>query len=136
MGPEKVRSGLWEWLESPEPVFELDDDASVAELLATLRERGLDARTVDLGPISGKAELLGALHRVLELDEWFGFNWDALEEALHGPDDQDSAGRVLVCVGFRQFESRAPRDAEIFIDIVRSVASTPKSGLRGCVLIP
>ncbi len=136
MGPEREHSGLWEWLESPEPVLELDDEATVAGVLAALQERGFDARTVDLGPFSGKAELLQALHGILELDEWFGFNWDALEEALHGPGEEDSAGRVLVCTGFRQFQSRAPEDAAIFLDILRTVASTPESGLRGCVLIP
>jgi len=136
MGPEREHSGLWEWLESPEPVLELEEEVPVAELLAALQERGLDARIVDLGPFSGKAELLEALHGILELDEWFGFNWDALEEALHGPDDLDAADRVLVCTGFRRFQARAPDDAEIFLDIVRSVASTPDSGLRGCVLIP
>jgi hypothetical protein len=136
MGQERVRPGLWEWLASPEPVFEVEDGASVTELLAALGERGLDARTVDLGPFSGKADLLEALHGVLELDEWFGFNWDALEEALHGPEAEDSEGRVLVCIGFNQFQVRAPEDAEIFLDIVRTVASTPGSGLRGCVLVP
>ena len=136
MGAQRDRSGLWEWLESPEPVLELEDEASAGELLAALQERGFDARIVDLEPFSGKAELLEALHGILELDEWFGFNWDALEEALHGTDADDSAGRVLVCNGFRQFQSRAPEDAAVFLDILRTVASTPESGLRGCVLIP
>lgn len=135
MVSDGVRSGLWEWLDNPDPVLALEDRASLAEVLAVLQDRGLDARTVDLGPFSGKAELLEALHRTLELDEWFGFNWDALEEALYAPGEDDVPERVLICTGFSQFRERAPADAEVFLDIVRTVASTPRSGLRGCVLI-
>ncbi|MFO8153127.1 barstar family protein [Thioalkalivibrio sp.] len=136
MTRDRVRSGIWEWLELSDPVLRLDADTVIDEVLVVLTECGLDARTVDARTLSGKAALLEALHRTLELDEWFGFNWDALEEALHGPEEAAAPERVLVCVGFGDFESRAPEDAEVFLDIVRNVASTPGSGLRGCVLTP
>ncbi len=133
---DPVRSGIREWLESSDPVLRLGGDTLVDEMLVLLEERGFDARRVDVQDLSGKAELLEALHHALELDEWFGFNWDALEEALHGPEQAEAPERVLVCTGFAAFESRAPNDAEVFLDIARTVAATPGSGLRGCVLIP
>ncbi|TVP86560.1 MAG: barnase inhibitor [Thioalkalivibrio sp.] len=136
MTRDPVRSGIWEWLASSDPVLRLGGDTPVDEVLVVLGERGLDARCVDVRDLSGKAELLEALHRALELDEWFGFNWDALEEALHGPEEIEAPERVLVCTGFDAFESRAPNDAEVFLDIARTVATTPESGLRGCVLTP
>lgn len=136
MPRDRVRSGIWEWLELPDPVLRLDAGTVIDEVVVVLEECGLDARTVEVQTLSGKAGLLEALHRTLELDEWFGFNWDALEEALHGPEATEAPERVLVCTGFGGFESRAPEDAEVFLDIVRTVASTPGSGLRGCVLIP
>lgn len=136
MDRESSHNDLWTWLESTDPVLELRGRASVGELLAVLQERGFDARVVELELYSGKAELLEALHRILDLGEWFGFNWDALEEALYGSEEDESADRVLVCSGFERFQSRASADAEMFLDILRTVASIPESGLRGCILIP
>lgn len=136
MAQDPIRSGIWEWLESADPVLRPGGDMPVDEVLMVLEERGFDARLVELRDLSGKAELLEALHRALELDEWFGFNWDALEEALHGLDEAEAPERVLVCTGFDAFEARTPDDAEVFLDIARTVAATSGSGLRGCVLIP
>ena len=132
---DPVRSGIREWLESSDPVLRLGGDTLVDEMLVLLEERGFDARRVDVQDLSGKAELLEALHHALELDEWFGFNWDALEEALYGPEDRSAPERVVVITGFEVFRTHAPKDAGIVLDILRSVAGTRGSGLRGCVLI-
>jgi hypothetical protein len=35
-----------------------------------------------LGTVDGKAALMDALARALELPDWFGRNWDALDEVL------------------------------------------------------
>ena len=154
MGPEGLLSPVCTWLEetdlwrrpvhsldpvlrldSPDPVLLLDGSTSVEELVALLRLHDLDPRVVDLAPLNGKTELLKDLHRVLDLGPWFGFNWDALEEALHGPEERGAPERVLVCEGFQKFSEGAPTDAGILLDIVRTVARIPTSGLRGCVLI-
>jgi len=145
MGPEGVIPEVRDWLEgtdsrpwsvhSPDLVLRLDRSTAVEELVTVLQLHGLDPRVVDLTPLSGKAELLESLHRTLELDPWFGFNWDALEEALHGPEKSDAPERVLVCSGFQEFCERAPADAGVLLNIIRAVARIPTSGLRGCVLI-
>ena len=129
-------SVLRDWLSGTAPLLELPGDTDPDGVLEALRDQGIDARRVDLAGVSDKAGLLDALHRALEFGDWFGFNWDALEEALHGPEQAEAPERVLVCTGFAAFESRAPNDAEVFLDIARTVAATPGSGLRGCVLIP
>jgi len=119
----------------PEPILQLDRSVPVEQVAAEIRECGLDPRIVDAGLCTGKAELLEALHRTLELGPWFGFNWDALEESLHGPEDQGAPERVLVCNGLERFHERASREARTFLEIVRTVARSSAGGLRGCVLI-
>jgi len=42
---------------------------------------------------------------------------------------------VLIVIGFQAFREHDPADAEVFLDILRTVAETSGSGLRGCVLI-
>ncbi len=124
-----------DWLSGPAPLLELPGDTDPDWVLDALCEQGIDPRRVDLAGVSDKAGLLDVLHRALELGDWFGFNWDALEEALYGPEDRSAPERVVVITGFEAFRTHAPKDAAIVLDILRSVAGTPGSGLRGCVLV-
>jgi hypothetical protein len=124
-----------DWLSGTDPLLELPAATDPDPVLGLLCAQGCTPRGLDLEGVSDKSGLLQALHRTLDLGDWFGFNWDALEEALYGPEDRSAPERVLVITGFTAFRSRAPEDATVFIDIVRSVAETPGSGLRGCVLI-
>ncbi|TVP82325.1 barstar family protein [Thioalkalivibrio sp.] len=128
-------SVLRDWLSGPAPLLELPGDTNPDGVLEALCDQGFDARRVDLAGVSDKAGLLDALHRALALGDWFGFNWDALEEALYGPEDRSAPERVVVMTGFEAFRTQAPKDAGVVLDILRSVAETPGSGLRGCVLI-
>jgi hypothetical protein len=128
-------STLLEWLSGSAPVLELPGDTDPDAVLETLRHHCLDAHRVDLAGVADKAALLEALHETLDFGDWFGFNWDALEDALFGPEDRKAPDRVLVVTGFRAFRKHDPADAEVFLDILRTVAEIPGSGLRGCVLI-
>lgn len=128
-------STLADWLPGSDPLLELPGDTDSDGILCALRDQGLDPRRVDLDGVTDKATLLAELHRALELGDWFGFNWDALEEALYGPEDRGAPDRVVVITGFEAFRTHAPKDAAMVLDIVRSVAGTPGSGLRGCVLV-
>jgi RNAse (barnase) inhibitor barstar len=47
-----------------------------------LRTRGFDRRTVDLAAAEGEGALFAALQRELPLPDYFGANWDALDECL------------------------------------------------------
>jgi len=126
---------LRDWLSGTAPLLELPGDTDPDGVLEALCDQGINARRVDLAGVSDKAGLLDAIHRALELGDWFGFNWDALEEALYGPEDRNAPERVVVITGFEAFRTQAPKDADVVLDILRSVAGTPGSGLRGCVLI-
>ncbi len=135
MVADSIAAPLQEWLDTGLPLLRLPAATPVAGVLDSLCARGLEPCTVDLRPIPDKAALLAALHQALELGPWFGFNWDALEEALHGPEDRAAPERVLVCVGFQAFHDRAATAAEGFLDIVATVAANPDSTLRGCILL-
>jgi hypothetical protein len=135
MPPAADPAVLRDWLSGPAPLLELPGDTDPDWVLEALCAQGIDPRRVDLTGVSDKAGLLDALHRALELGDWFGFNWDALEEALYGPEDRSAPERVVVITGFDAFRTHAPQDAAIVLDILRSVAETPGSGLRGCVLV-
>jgi hypothetical protein len=128
-------SALREWVSGLEPLLELPADVDPNGVLEELGILGATPVSIDLTSVWDKTGLLEVFHRTLECGDWFGFNWDALEEVLYGSEDRSAPERVLVVTGFTVFHGRAPEDAGVFIDIVRNVAETSGSGLRGCVLI-
>lgn len=107
------------------------DSGEVNEVVARLRADGLEAVWVDRAPVYDKTTLLHALYQSLSLPADFGFNWDALEDALFGPEDPEARPRVLVFRDFELLEERDPDSARIFLDIVRTVAGNRQSTLRG-----
>jgi hypothetical protein len=123
------------WLSGVEPSLELPSDTESGAVLQALTDGGVDPREVDLTSVFDKGSLLAELQGSLELGGWFGFNWDALEEGLYGPEDRAAPERILVLTGFQGFRSRDPEAARILLDILGTVAGTPESGFRGWVLI-
>jgi hypothetical protein len=105
----------------------------VESVLADLRADGIDAVWVDRAPVFDKSTLLHALYQSLQLPAWFGFNWDALQDALFGPEDDDAPSRMLVFRDFELLEERDPDSARTFLDIVETVAADPASTLAGMV---
>ena len=59
-------------------------------------ERGFELREIDGAAIAGKEELLDALAAALEFPDYFGGNWDALEEVLRDLGWLPAEGYVLV----------------------------------------
>jgi RNAse (barnase) inhibitor barstar len=105
----------------------------VENVLARLRADGIDAVWVDRAPVFDKATLLHALYQSLQLPAWFGFNWDALQDSLFGPEDADAPPRMLVFRDFELLEERDPASARMFLEIVDTVAADPASTLLGIV---
>jgi hypothetical protein len=65
----------------------------------------------------GKEALLKDIAAALDFPDWFGQNWDALEDCLSDLSWRDSAAHVLV------FEEAKPGDdLGVLIDVLRSVA--------------
>jgi hypothetical protein len=85
------------------------------EILDATRGSRLRLARVRLEAPSGKEVLLAQLARALEFPQWFGGNWDALEDCLTDLSWSDAAGWVLVIEGT---EALAPDDAGVFRDVL------------------
>lgn len=109
------------------------DVARVQAVLERLRSEGYDAVWVDRAPVFDKATLLHALYQALALPAHFGFNWDALADALFGPENGEAPPRVLVFRDLELLEERDPESARVFLEIIDEVAANPASTLAGLI---
>ena len=108
---------------------------AVLAAVAALQAEGFDAVWVDRAPVFDKVSLLHALYQSIPLPAYFGFNWDALQDALYG-NAGDARPRVLVFRDLEVLEAREPASAETFIDIVDTVSNDPRSTLHGIYRVP
>jgi hypothetical protein len=69
--------------------------------------------------VHGKEALLAAIARELAFPQWFGGNWDALEDCLADLSWREAEGHVIV---FEAFAEVGADDLGILIDILSSSA--------------
>ena len=79
------------------------------------RSASFDAAEIDLK--SGDA--LSAIAKALRFPDWFGKNWDALEDCLSDLSWRKGNGHVLV---LRDWQKVTPDDLGVLIDVLRSSA--------------
>jgi len=82
-----------------------------AEVLDALRGTGL--RKISLQGITTKSALLDRIARTLEFPEWFGGNWDALEDCL-----SEVRGYLLV----HDYQGIPADDLGVLLDVLASSA--------------
>jgi RNAse (barnase) inhibitor barstar len=100
-----------------------------AGLRARLEEAGVEVVRVDRAPVLSKETLLHAIYQACQLPAWFGFNWDALVDALS--DWGEGPGTRLLLFGdFDLLEQRAPEVARTFLDVVRQARDERRASLR------
>jgi hypothetical protein len=90
-----------------------DPAGSVHEAVAPPDRRELEAAgirvvEIDGAPIETKQDLMSALSEALELPDYFGGNWDALDEVLRDLGWLDARGHVLVVSGTDSLRERHP----------------------------
>jgi hypothetical protein len=83
------------------------------EVLDALRSGGLVPKNVSLQGAQTKAELLDRIARALKFPDWFGHNWDALEDCLTEID-----GYLL----FHGYQGIAADDLGVLLDVLASSA--------------
>jgi hypothetical protein len=82
-----------------------------------LEAAGIRVAAVDGAAIDSKQDLMGALRAALELPDYFGGNWDALEEVLRDLGWLEAMGHVVV---IESGEELWKRDPELTGMLVRS----------------
>ena len=84
------------------------------EVVDAAREAGLRLDKVRFG---AKPTLLKNLAKALAFPDWFGENWDALEDCLTDLSWSDAAGHVLLFD-----DARAGDDFGVLVDVLESAA--------------
>jgi hypothetical protein len=83
-----------------------------------LRNGGLDLSHIPLKDAQGKEALLKQIASALAFPDWFGGNWDALEDSLCDLSWRQAAGHVLL---FTDFETTD--ELGILLDVLASSAA-------------
>ena len=94
--------------------YRVSHDRDIRDALAS---GDIDLVPISLGP--GKEAMLAALARSLGFPDWFGGNWDALEDCLTDLSWRADAPRVLLISG-----AVAGDDLGILVDILSSAAES------------
>ena len=90
-------------------VYRTSGSAAVAE---AARESGLQ-----LARIAAEGDVLGRIAEALDFPDWFGHNWDALEDCLGDLSWRGGEGHVLLFERFPDGEQLA-----LLLDVLRSSA--------------
>jgi RNAse (barnase) inhibitor barstar len=83
---------------------------------------GLDVVPISLAGVGSKEALLERFAAALAFPDWFGGNWDALEDCLGDLSWRADAGRLLVIQGFEPLQARAHDDFRVLLDVLGDVA--------------
>jgi RNAse (barnase) inhibitor barstar len=126
---------LSDWLAGDGPVLALPGSVNPGAVLGQLAGAGFDPVSIDFGPIADKPALMRSMQTALSLDDWFGANWDALGDALFGPDTHVERATVLVFLIPPDGPALAEDDFRTLLQIVRDVAGSGRSTLRGAILL-
>lgn len=104
--------------------------ALARRLQAGLEEAGWAVVTVDRAPVFDRETLLHALYQACELPAWFGFNWDALLDALATWSARPGGGGALVFRDLDLLEERDPEVAATFLELVEDARGERQAPLR------
>lgn len=116
-------------------IVRLEESLDADEVVRRLEASGFEAVRVDRAPVFDKNTLMHALYQALELPAWFGFNLDALADALGSLQRKRGRRRVLVFQDFGILEDADPELAEVFCEIVDEACAPPDAGLVAAVLL-
>ncbi len=103
------------------PLLEAEGPPDAAE--AAARELGCFCVRIDGGDIPDGAALLARLARELQFPDYFGSNWDALQDCLTDlPDWLPASGYLLVFTEAGELCRRRPGDLASFKDVLADAA--------------
>jgi RNAse (barnase) inhibitor barstar len=91
-------------------------------LLLAVKKSALKLLRVDLSGARDKQSLLDAIARSLEFPDWFGGNWDALEDCLIDLSWIKARGYFMLLDNCGELAKYAPRELAKSIEVFESVA--------------
>jgi RNAse (barnase) inhibitor barstar len=83
---------------------------------------GLTRWSVDLAGVKTKEQLLATLAKRLDFPEWFGDNWDALNDVLAERAWEQPGGVVLTLANCGELAHADPETLETALEVLDSVA--------------
>ena len=86
---------------------------------ALLRGSEIDVAFISLRQVEEKKALLRALGAALGFPDWFGQNWDALEDCLTDLSWREARGHVIALEGFKSLPAD---DLGVLIDVLVTAA--------------
>lgn len=98
--------------------------AEAAPGAAALEAAHIRVAAIDGATLGGKQDLMAALAAALELPDWFGGNWDALDESLRDLSWLDASGHVLIVGGGEVLWRRNPELAGTLVSVWTGAAAT------------
>jgi RNAse (barnase) inhibitor barstar len=111
-------------------------DTPLDELEANAEELGWRCVVLDGAEVEDKDAFLEMCEEAFGLPEWFGMNWDALEECLGDLDHDGAEGVVVLWTAWGEFADAAPREFATALDVLGSaVRGWAADGVRGGVLL-
>jgi hypothetical protein len=111
-------------------------ERTVEDLEATAESRGWLCVVLDSSDVADKAGFLELSAEAFGLPEWFGMNWDALEESLADLDLGGAPGVLVLWTGWQELAEDAPRDFATALDVLAGAAAGwTRDGASGGVLI-
>jgi hypothetical protein len=110
--------------------------APVDELEAAAEELGWRCVVLDSGEVETKEAFLELCAESFALPEWFGMNWDALEECLGDLDLGEDEGVAVIWSGWGELAEAAAPEFAIAVDIFAgAVRGWHRDGVAGGVLL-
>jgi hypothetical protein len=103
-----MRSGVYRTSKRPRP--------------APAQAAGLDVVSISLAGVTAKDALLERIAVALAFPDWFGGNWDALEDCLGDLSWRADAARLLVIESFEALQGAAHDDFRVLLDLLTDVA--------------
>ncbi len=94
----------------------------MAELVAAAEHAGYAACRLDLGAAKDKNGLLDRIAQSFEFPDWFGHNWDALQDCLTDMSWQPAEGYVMILENCDAFRADHSEDFETVLRVFGSAA--------------
>jgi hypothetical protein len=111
-------------------------EAPVEELESAAEELGWRCVVLDGTEVDTKDAFLELCAESFALPEWFGMNWDALEECLGDLDLGEDEGVAVLWAGWGELAEAAAADFAVALDILAgAVRGWHREGLAGGVLL-